>query len=259
MKKSANKKTPIERVLALLDGVRETSNGWIALCPAHDDNRSSLSIGEGDNGRVLLKCFAGCEVGEIVSALDLEMRDLFPRASADEKRRAIPADSAANKKVVAIYGYCDEIGRPLFEVVRYRPKDFRFRRRGPYGDWVYNINGIRRPLYNLPELLTATHVIVVEGEKDADQVEEALRYFEKKEGVQWAVTTCPGGAKGWRSEYAPYFTGKSVYILPDNDEAGRQFGQVVARSTSTFARRVKVVELPGLPKKGDVSDYLDRY
>jgi putative DNA primase/helicase len=257
MKKSRNNKTPIDRVLALLDGVRESSNGWTALCPGHDDNRSSLSIGEADDGRVLLKCFAGCEVQEIVAALDLEVRDLFPRASPDEKRRAIPADGAVNKKVVATYDYRDEVGRSLFQVVRYRPKDFRPRRRGPDGDWIYKLNG-RRVLYNLPEVLTATHVIVVEGEKDADRVEEALRYFKRKEGVRWAVTTCPGGAKGWRAEYAPYFTGKSVYILPDNDEAGRKFGQDVARSASTFARRVKVVELPGIPEKGDVSDYLDR-
>ena len=134
------------------------------------------------------------------------MRDLFPRASADEKRRAIPADGAPNKKVVATYDYCDEIGRSLFQVVRFDPKDFRLRRRGPDGDWVYNLDGVRRVLYNLAEVSTATHVIVVEGEKDADRVKKALRYFEKKEGVRWAVTTCPGGAKGWRAEYAPYYT-----------------------------------------------------
>ena len=257
MNPKAKQRTPLERVLNRLENVRPGSNGWIALCPGHDDNRRSLSVGETDDGRVLLKCFAGCEVGEIVSALDLEMRDLFPRASPDEKRKAIPADGAVNKKVVATYDYCDEIGRPLFEVVRYDPKDFRLRRQGLDGSYIYGVKGVRRVLYNLPEVLTATHVIVVEGEKDADRVEEALRYFKKKEGVRWAVTTCPGGAKGWRAEYAPYFTGKSVFILTDNDEAGRKFGQDVARSVSTFARRVKVVELPGLEEKEDVSDYLD--
>ena len=229
------------------------------MCPVHNDNRSSLSVGEADDGRVLLKCFAGCQVEEIVGVLGLGLRDLFPRASADEKRSAIPVDSAQKKKVVATYDYCDEIGRSLSQIVRFDPKDFRPRRRGPNGDWVYNLKGVRRVLYNLADVVTATHVIVVEGEKDADRGKKALRYFERKEGVRWAVTTCPGGAKGWRAEYEPYFAGKSVYILPDNDKVGRKFGQNVARSVSTFARRVRVVELPGLKEKEDVSDYLDYY
>jgi 5S rRNA maturation endonuclease (ribonuclease M5) len=255
----AKRRTPLERVLDRLENVRASGDGWTALCPAHDDNRSSLNVREGDDGRVLLRCFAGCEVEEIVEALGLKMRDLFPRASADEKRKAIPSDGAPDKKVVVTYDYCDEVGRFLFQIVRFDPKDFRPRRRGPDGDWVYDLNGVRRVMYNLLDVITATHVIVVEGEKDADRVEEALRYFGKRKGVRWAVTTCPGGAKGWRAEYAPYCTGKSVYILPDNDEAGRKFGQDVARSVSTFARRVKVIELPGLEKKEDVSNYLDRY
>ena len=69
---------PIERVLNRLHRVKKEGKGWTALCPAHDDKNPSLSIAEGDDGRVLLKCFTGCQVEAIVSAMGLEMTDLFP-------------------------------------------------------------------------------------------------------------------------------------------------------------------------------------
>lgn len=59
----------IETVLAALQNVRRCGRGWIARCPAHDDRAPSLSIGQGEGGRLLLHCFAGCSFGEIRSAL----------------------------------------------------------------------------------------------------------------------------------------------------------------------------------------------
>jgi hypothetical protein len=70
----------VSRVLARLEGHRRSGSGWIARCPAHEDKRASLSIAEGQNGRVLLRCFAGCSVESIVAAAGLEMRDLFADA-----------------------------------------------------------------------------------------------------------------------------------------------------------------------------------
>jgi hypothetical protein len=71
--------TPIDAVLHRLDKVKRTApDKWIALCPAHDDKRPSLSVKQADDGRVLLKCWSGCGVAEIVGALNLEMSDLFP-------------------------------------------------------------------------------------------------------------------------------------------------------------------------------------
>ena len=71
--------TPIDRVLRHLDGVQQTAlDKWIALCPAHDDRRPSLSIREAEDGKVLLKCWTGCGAAEIVSAIGLCLADLFP-------------------------------------------------------------------------------------------------------------------------------------------------------------------------------------
>ncbi len=65
-------------VLDRLKGVKRSGYGWTARCPAHDDRRNSLSIGTGENERVLINCFAGCELANILQALGLDHADLFP-------------------------------------------------------------------------------------------------------------------------------------------------------------------------------------
>ena len=68
----------VKRILEQLKRVKPSGDGWSALCPAHLDQENSLSIGLGDDGRVLLNCFAGCAVEDIVRAVGLEMKALFP-------------------------------------------------------------------------------------------------------------------------------------------------------------------------------------
>ena len=67
-------------------GGRRSSSGWSARCPAHDDKENSLSIGVGHDGRVLLKCHAGCEAEAIVRAMGLEWADLFPQKDLPHRR-----------------------------------------------------------------------------------------------------------------------------------------------------------------------------
>src|SRR5215468_9910315 len=125
-------------------------------------------------------------------------------------------------RIVAVYDYVDENNVPLFQVVRFEPKDFRQRRPDGNGGWIWNLDGVRRVPYHLPELLKAAIVFFCEGEKDANNV--------RKLGL--TATTIPGGAsKGkskWRSEFSQYFVGKTVYISPHNDEAGRAHAMTVA-------------------------------
>jgi hypothetical protein len=82
--------SPIENVLARLERVQQRQPGqWSARCSAHDDNGPSLSVRETPDGSVLLHCFAGCEVHEIVSAIGLELHHLFPpreRSGREPKR-----------------------------------------------------------------------------------------------------------------------------------------------------------------------------
>ena len=81
---------PVEKVLDRLDGVRDSNGSWKALCPAHDDREPSLSVSEGDDGRALLNCFAGCETAEIVAELGLKMSDLFESCNGHRKKFSTP-------------------------------------------------------------------------------------------------------------------------------------------------------------------------
>lgn len=87
-----------ETLLSRLDKVRRTGPGrWVACCPAHEDKRPSLAVGERDDGGTLVHCFAGCAVHEVVQAVGLSLSDLFPEKRSDEthaikgERRPFPA------------------------------------------------------------------------------------------------------------------------------------------------------------------------
>ena len=82
----------INNVLNALNGVKKTGqNKWVARCPAHEDKSPSLAIKELDDGRILLHCFAGCSVDEVVCAIGLELSDLFPEKIAKRERRPFDA------------------------------------------------------------------------------------------------------------------------------------------------------------------------
>ena len=233
---------PKHDVLSRLKGVMPGRNGhdWSALCPAHEDGKRSLSVSATEDGTVLLKCHGGCNAKAVVEAIGLTMADLFPNTG--------PRTTSGT--IVKTYDYVDEAGNLLYQAVRFEPKNFRQRRPDGKGGWVWNLEGVRRVLYRLPVLATAPTeeaVFIVEGEKDADRLAE--------ESI--LATTCAMGAGKWRPEYNEVLTGRPVVILPDNDQSGREHAAQVARSLRGVAASVKVVELPGLPAKGDVSDWLE--
>lgn len=69
---------PVENLLQRLEKVKGRNGSWTARCPAHDDKGPSLAIKTADDGRVLLHCFAGCDVHSVVGAVGLDIGDLFP-------------------------------------------------------------------------------------------------------------------------------------------------------------------------------------
>lgn len=73
-----------DALLARLAAVKQTGTGrWIAICPAHDDGRASLSIRELEDGRVLLHCFAECSVDDVLTAVNLDFDALYPPRAID--------------------------------------------------------------------------------------------------------------------------------------------------------------------------------
>jgi len=225
----------LQTILDRLEGVKRSANGYTARCPGHDDNRNSLSIKIADNGKILLHCFAGCKTDKICADIELDMQDLFP---ADTGRQA-------KRREIAAYDYTDESGNLLFQKVRYEPKDFRIRVPNGNGGWNWTMNGVRRVLYNLPRVVNASVVFVCEGEKDCDLLAKH----------RFAATCNYDGAGKWNTNYNSYFTKKIVYILPDNDDPGKKHAAHLYRQIKPVAGDCRVVELPGLPDKGDLSDF----
>ncbi len=196
-------------------------------------------------------------------------------------KTASPKQSAKQfkKGIVAEYDYVDDFGELLYQVCRKEPKGFYQRRphddgswiwalsegeyaKQPNGDWKLvrhdtpsdylkdNFEEVRRVLYRLPELLNADlreTIFVVEGEKDADAL--------NKLGL--IATTNVSGSEKWRKEYNEYLKDRTVVILPDNDDAGRSHAIQIANYLKGIAKSIKIIKLPNLPEKGDVSDWLD--
>jgi replicative DNA helicase len=227
---------------------KQADGSYMALCPFHDDHTPSLKIGIGTGERGAFHCF-GCETSGNLLQLS-EKIGLAVRWMPDEMKRE-QTRKPAQRKIAATYDYVDENGEVLYQVVRFEPKDFRQRRPDGKGGWIWNLAGVRLVLYRLPELREAasagSRVYIVEGEKDADRL--------------WAdglvATTNAQGAGKWRAEYAASLAGVEAIIIPDNDDIGRAHARAVARSLRGTAQSVTILELPGLPPKGDVSDWFD--
>lgn len=229
-----------EGVLKKLQGAKKMGEGrWQALCPAHEDRKPSLSITEAENG-VLLHCHAGCSPESVVQAVGLNMSDLFHSGDNDKH----PPD------IVETYDYTDTGGNLLYQVVRYSPKDFKQRRPDGNGGWTWDLKDVGRVLYRLPKVKQAVScgetVYIVEGEKDVHALES----------IGLTATCNSGGAGKWEGSSAESLKGASAVILPDNDEPGRRHAMNIAQNLQGVARSVKLAELPGLPPKGDVTDWL---
>lgn len=206
--------SPFERVLAALENVCRAGRKATARCPAHEDTHNSLSITEAEDRRVLLHCFVGCPPDKVVTAAGLTMADLFPQGG-----------SRPQMNIVATYDYESEDGALLFQVVRLQPKDFRVRRPGGKGGWTWNLHGVQRVLYRLPEVTAAVSagrsVYVVEGEKDADALNEHFRDHSIP-----AVATCnPGGAGNWLEAFSSVLAGATVVLVADKDETDLKTGK----------------------------------
>jgi hypothetical protein len=160
-----------------------------------------------------------------------------------------PGEWTPRGPALAIYPYHDEEGELLFEVCRTADKQFPTRRPDPSAKYGvrWNLNGTRRVLYRLPELVAAVAagqpIYVVEGEKDVESI--------RRTGA--AATCNPHGAGKWRFEYGAFLRGVDVRIVADCDAEGREHARQVAASLEGVARSV-VAHEPAVGK--DASDHL---
>jgi hypothetical protein len=230
------------------DLFRERGN---STCPWHEDSTPSLQV-----TKKLIYCHA-CQRKADAIDWKAEKLQVSKREAIEILCRELGINgngSSGNKpsgRIIATYRYRDRDGDLLFEVVRFDPKRFSQRRPDGKGGWIWNLEGVERVIYHLPEVLNAGQAFITEGEKDADGLA----------ALGLVATTSPQGAGKWHSEYCGPFRGiEEVLILPDNDEIGRKHALDVAgklyEAKVVVGQNIKILELPGLPPKGDVSDWL---
>jgi hypothetical protein len=217
-----------------LKKVKQTSNGIEALCPAHEDKSPSLTASY-TKEKILFKCQAGCSFESVVSALGMKESQFFAQ---EEKTQP--------KTIESTYRYEDQDGNHVYNMIRFDPKDFR----PQLPDRKWTLEGVTRVPYRLPQMLAGIKegkdILILEGEKDCDNAEK----------IGLVATTFVGGTGKWRVEYSKLFQGAKVICLPDNDDAGRNGMHFIASELVKVAKSVRWLELPDIPEKGDLSDWL---
>ena len=238
----------LQQIARALGG--EISGGQVlAPGPKHSANDRSLSIRltDGEPGYIV-HSFAGDD--------PIVCKDYVRERLGQPQWRPSGGNGHDRDPVVASYIYKTADGKPYLRVQRTASKKFWQQQHANGMGWQSGAPKGPRVPYRLPELLAvdpATPVYIVEGEKDADRLAS----------LGFVVSTSSGGSNGkWTSELSAHFVGRTVYIIPDNDEPGWKYAQRVAQNLHGVAASVSIVELPGLGAKTidggkDVSDWLD--
>ena len=234
-------------------------------CPAHEDYKASLHITQGEepdgNGstKILMHCKAGCTNGSILKALGASWSAISGRNQLESIRKKIKRhyredQYLSDAEVTDIYDYKDPEGKYLYSRIRFKhpdgSKDMRYACINYKTETISYSRGCDPVPYHLPELLKSIRegfpVYIVEGEKDVHTLTDQLYY----------VATTAGSASDWKREYAQYFRGASVIILPDNDKAGRDAVRKIQNDLLEYAYKVKTV-YTSQQDHGDVTDFLE--
>ncbi|WP_424138186.1 phage/plasmid primase, P4 family [Roseomonas chloroacetimidivorans] len=249
--------------LSSKDELRFGSHGSLSVCLSGEKRGTWFDHEANEGGGVLklLERERRLKGGDAIDWLRREVGADIP----DREEAERGARSGGLGTLVATYDYTDADGKLLFQVCRFRTPDggktFRQRRPDPQGrdGWNWSVKGIAPVPYRLPKLMAAEGLIfIVEGEKDVHTLER----------LGFVATCNPGGAgkepesgrpykPKWPHSFAQFFRDKDVVILPDNDAVGRSHAKAAAANVGGTARRVRILSLPALAPKGDVSDWVE--
>jgi hypothetical protein len=256
----------LRRVVEALETKGYRRSGRLWSCPAHDDRNPSLSVDYRD-GKVLLHCFAGCEVTQILAKLGLELSDLFDAPPGDKSLARTRRPSGNRKpnghskpRPVAFYLYVDRHGKPLARKVRYEPgfgereKSFSWEHPLPGGNrWAKPDQGQGNPkvLYNLPAILEAETIVWCEGEKAVDRATPALP-------IGWAATCHPAWAQDLREPWiVDPLRAKRVLFVQDRDDTGRKRARQVVDQLGELLAGLRVVQSKTTSEGDDLFDHLE--
>src|SRR5262245_13607453 len=216
----------LQEILSRLNNVRQSGDNFAARCPAHDDDNNSLSLTEAKDGKILIRCFAGCTFQRIVDALGLKASDFFPRKEKSSRPKntatvgGVPLEQLAEAKKLPV-DFLKELGlkdwkwkgKPAVcipyldqnnQVLIYR---FRIALDGKGADKFRSRSGERLALYgldSLTEIRQAGWVLVVEGESDR----WTSAYY------KIPCLSVPG-KNNWKPEWKEFFDGLDVYVYQE--------------------------------------------
>jgi 5S rRNA maturation endonuclease (ribonuclease M5) len=231
-------------------------------CPFHADRNPSLNFNPRKN---IFYCF-GCGAKGTTRKLVMQLTGVSESEGIKQHSVALGIQPVfePDTGAEATYDYRDEHGEMLYQVLRYPGKQFSQRRWTP-GGWIHNLKGVKRTLYNLPEIALAATVVITEGEKDADAVNEAgLEDFTGRK----VVATTSGSADSWQDKLVDLLTSaccripanvapvdsRYVIVMPDADAAGQRYEQQIIASVEQRGLCYCVVTFPGYK---DVSEFLE--
>lgn len=227
-----------QRLVERVAKVKRRGDKIEACCPAHDDRSPSLGVARGSTRDIVIKCQAGCSADDVMQALELAWTDL---------------SESRHDDAVMEYPYVTAAGEVAYVVVRKPGKKFLQKHRDSTGEWVWNLKGVQRLLYRLPDVLRGVTdgktVCIVEGEKDADRLASI-----------GAVATCnsggadDGNGSKFTGAMADVLMGASVVIIADKDRSGYVHAAHVRRLLLERGCTVRVKE-PAIGK--DISNHLD--
>ena len=244
--------------MARLLGGEVVNGGVLAPGPGHSEDDRSLSVKPSRDAECgfVLNSFAGDDIQVCKDHVrqKLKLPEFEPAKPTKKKKNGNGAGAKSYSPTIAKYTYRNVDNSPHLQVHRTAAKKF-FQHHWDGEMWKPGAPKGEKIPYRLPELIATPltkPVYVVEGEGKADLLAE----------LGFTVTSSSGGAddgKGskWTPELNAYFKDRTVYILPDNDGPGRKHAQFVAKNLDPIAKAVRVVELPGLPPKGDIKQWLE--
>jgi hypothetical protein len=209
-------------------------------------NRGSLEVNTGLG--VFYDHEAGCGGGVIDLVVHKGGYDRDGAVEWLRREKFLNGNGGADSFIIdETYDYTGEDSALLYQVVRLVPKDFRQRRPDVLNGWIWNLQGVPRVLYRLPNILEEKlrgPVLVPEGERDVNNLVR----------LGYAATCNSGGAGEWKVHHSKPLSGADVVLLPDNDEPGWRHVNKVGASLTGTAARIRVLMLPNGAK--DVSDWV---
>lgn len=236
---------------------KRSGSGYLARCPAHDDQNPSLQISEGTDGTILLCCHAGCSYINICDSIGIETKCLFPQSI--EKIPQVSAEKKPQK--TATYPYRNKDGKLICWKERFEPgfngneKSFVWKRKSEKGEIIKDRKGCEKVLFNMPEILTAIEmnkpIFLVEGEKDVHTLFKC--------GL---IASTASESTEWNDEFTNTLKDAHVNLLYDNDRAGLKRKYLIIKNLAGKVKSLRVIDLPGIEYREshgeDITDWLNK-